>query len=427
MQFKQISAIFLLSFLIAISVTAQKQVNSPYARFNLGTLEPAASFKSLGMGGLGVGIKSGSSIFFANPASYSGIDTNSFIFDMGVDYGIVGLSDGTKHFKSDDMNFDHLIMGFPIAKGFGFSAGIVPVSSGYYKLQESVLKTDANYDPILGQYSSIHLGDGGLNNLFIGTGIKVTKNLSLGVNMTLLFGQLKRSYQVTFDDYSYVYNNSEVERIEMHGINLNYGLHYTANLKNDLFFTAGITYENSKKYKTSYIDLSYRYTAFGTRDTISYVSNDSSKTFIPGTFAAGFSFGKLNKLTAGFDFVYTRWSKSTIPGPRSYAADTKTFKFGLEYVPDRLSNYSLLKRLEYRIGGHTGNTYLVINGEQVNEIGASFGLGIPMRRSRSRTNLFIDFTRRSGSGLATKHIEDFYTMGASLNLWEIWFLKRKYD
>jgi hypothetical protein len=425
MQHKSISAIFVLLFIISFAASGQKSVNSPYARFNIGNLEPAASFKSLGMGGIGIGMKSNSSIYFANPASYSGIDTNSFIFDLGLDYGIVKLSDGAKHFTSDDMNFDHMLIGFPIKKGFGVAIGVVPVSSGYYKLTESVLKTDPDYDPIVGPYSSNHTGDGGFNNFFIGSGLKISKHLSVGINMSLLFGQLRRSYLVEFNDYTTVYGNSATEKLEMHGINFNYGLHYTAPLKNNYFFNAGISFTGAKSFKTDYEQLSYKYTIYNTRDTITYVANDSSKTFIPGTLGLGFTFGKINKFTAGFDYIMTRWSKTTIPGSVGYAADSRSFRFGLEYIPDKYSNYSMLKRFEYRAGAHFGNTYLMIHDDQIEEYGFSFGLGVPMRRTYSRTNLFFDFTKFSGPGAS--HSEKYYTMGISLNLYDYWFIKRKYD
>ena len=427
MQHKSLSVFLILFLLITFSAAGQKQINSPYARFNLGTIEQAASFKSLGMGGIGIGMKSGSSIFFANPASYSAIDTNAFIFDIGADYGIVRLSDGEKHFTSDDMNFDHMIMGFPLARGLAVATGIVPLSSGYYKLKETITEADPGYDPVVGGYSSAHNGDGGLNEVFLGAGLKITKNLSLGVNMTLLFGELNRNYFVSFDDYNYVYNNSASESLEMHGINFDYGLHYTANLKHDYFLNAGLTYRNGKNYKTDYQQFAYRYTAYNTRDTISYVSDDSTRTFLPGTLGAGITFGKINKFTAGFDFVMTKWSDASIPGPGNYAADSKSYRFGLEYVPDRYSNYNVFKRLEYRVGAHMGDTYLIIHDEQVKEFGASFGLGIPMRRTFSRTNLFFDFTRRYGSGASVSHREDYYTMGISLNFRDAWFIKRKYD
>ena len=193
MRFKSISAILISLYLFSFTVSGQKQINSPYARFNLGNLEPSSSVKSLGMGGIGIGMKSGTSVFFENPASYSNIDTNTFIFDIGIDYGIIKLKDDQNHFKSDDINFSHLMMAFPIKKGFGFAFGVVPMSNGYYKLSETVLKNSPAYDPLVGEYSSAHNGDGGFHNLFVGTGLKVTKKLSLGVNMTVLFGQVTRS------------------------------------------------------------------------------------------------------------------------------------------------------------------------------------------------------------------------------------------
>ena len=427
MRHKSISAIIGTIFLFSFTVSGQKQINSPYARFNLGTLETSASFKSLGMGGIGIGVKSGSSIFFSNPASYSSIDTNSFVFDIGFDYGITQLSDGVSHFRSDDMNFDHLIMGFPLAKGLGFAVGVVPFSSGYYKLSETVLKSDPDYDPLVGPYTSVHNGDGGFNNLFLGTGLKITRNLSAGINMLMLFGEVKRYYLVNFDDYYNVYHNSANEKLEAHGINLNYGLHYNTILKNDYFLTAGISFTAGKNYKTDYEQLAFRYTAYGSRDTISYISDDTTKMYIPGTLGLGLSFGKQNKFTAGFDFIMTQWSNSKIPGPGSYAADSRSYRFGIEYIPDKYSNYSLLRRLEYRAGGHIGDSYLVIHNEQIKEIGFSFGLGIPLRRTYSRTNLFFDYTKKRGSGVNTLHIERCYSMGICLNLYDFWFIKRKYD
>jgi hypothetical protein len=427
MQHKSISAIIVSIFLFSFNLSAQKQINSPYARFNLGNLETSASFKSLGMGGIGIGLKSGSSVFFSNPASYSSIDTNSFVFDIGLDYGITTLSDGVNHYTSDDMNFDHLIMAFPLKKGLGFAVGVVPLSSGYYKLSEAVVKTDPDYDPLVGPYTSLHSGEGGFNNLFLGTGLKINKSFSAGINMLLLFGQVKRYYLVNFDDYGNVYHNSANEKLEMHGINFNYGLHYNKALKNNYFLTAGISLTPGKHYKTDYQQLAYKYNVYSARDTISYISDNTTKTFVPGTLGLGLSFGKTNKLTTGFDFIMTNWSNSKIPGNSTYAADSRSYRFGLEFIPDKYSNYSLLKRFEYRAGAHIGSSYLVIDDEQIKEIGFSFGLGIPLRRTYSRTNLFFDFTKKRGSGGSTLHIERCYSMGISLNLYDFWFVKRKYD
>ena len=420
--------IFLLIFLFTLTfvLNGQKQVNSPYSRFNLGAMEPTGPFRSIGMGGIGVSLRDNSSIFFVNPASYSSLDTNSFIFDFGIDYSYNTISDSSASYSSDDMNFDHLIIGFPITKGWGFATGVFPVSSGYYRLTDEVLESDADYNPAVGTYRTNHMGEGSFNKFFMGTGVKLNKNFSAGVNMTLLFGQIRRTNQFVFDDLLNVFHNSSSENLQLGGINFDYGIQYTTSLKNKYFINAGISFTTKKYYNTDYDHYIYKYTAYGIRDTISFTTEKGS-SLIPGTIRAGVAIGQINKFTAGLDFVATQWSNSTIPGSAGYLADTKTLLFGIEYTPDKFSNFSFLKRVDYRLGGHAGNNYLMFDGEHVNEIGASFGLGIPMTKTKSKTNLFFDYTRKYGSSGGNLPSENYYTLGISLNLYDFWFIKRKYD
>jgi hypothetical protein len=426
MQHRLIAAILFFLFLFSFSASGQKLINSPYSRFNIGTLENSGVFRSMGMGGVETSLRGNRSIHYSNPASYSSIDTNSFIFDFGLDYGRNMLSDDTESQTSQDMNFNHLIFGFPLVKGWGVAAGVVPMSSGYYQIAETVLETDPGFDPLVGQYISKHTGSGGFSNVFVGTGINLNKNISVGVNMRFLFGQVSRINQVIFDD-EYSYHNNELEKLRLGGLNLDYGIQYTRSLSDGYFLNAGASYNSSKYFNTKYEHFSSRSTSNGIIDTISYISDDASSTFIPGTFRFGISYGKENKFTTGIDYVSTNWSNSTIPGSAGYAADTRTLHFGTEFTPDRFSNYNYFKRLDYRLGAHIGNNYLIINGEQLKEIGASAGLGIPMRRSLSKINLFIDYTRRAGSESAILHTENYFNMGVSLNFYDFWFVQRKYD
>ncbi len=427
MRYKQILLILISLLAFALPAISQKLVNSPYSRFILGSMEPVGSFRSLGMGGVGVAMKDNTSVYFSNPASYSSVDTTSFVFDFGIDYSMNFLKDDKSEYFTDDMNFDHLIMSFPIKRGWGVSTGIIPISNGYYKMVNTVFADDAAYDPSVGPYASYHKGEGGFNNFFLGTGINITKNLSAGINMTILFGEVERLYNVDFADINNMYHNYAVERLQMGGVNFDYGLQYKATLSNNNFFNAGVSFTGGKSYNSQFNQLAYKYSAFGSKDTITYVADDSTRAFIPGTFRLGISFGKKDKFTAGFDYITTRWSEARIPGAAGYAADTRSFLFGLEVIPEKYSNYSFMKRIEYRLGAHYGKNYLYVHEEQIKEYGASIGFGFPMRRSLSKTNLFIDWTHKYGSianGLTT---ENWLTIGASINLYDFWFQKRKYD
>jgi len=433
MQNKLIILFSILLFSLSFTANGQKLVNTPYARFNLGAIEPAGSFKSLGMGGIGMGLRDNNSFFINNPASYSSIDTNSFVFDFGLDASLNVLTDGESRYTSDDINFDHLIMGFPITKGWGVVTGVVPYTSGYYKLYDAVVKGDPDYDPITGGSYSYHSGEGGFNNVFVGTGLNITKKLSVGVNMSVLFGMINRSYLVNFTDFYNVFNNSATERLQINGINFDYGIQYAAPLKNNYYFNVGASFTTAKNYNTNYEILTTRYTAYGNRDTVLYLTDSSTPTYIPGTFRIGIAFGKKNKFSAGFDFNSTKWSDSKLPGLQGYAADTRSYLFGAELIPDKYSNYSFMKRMEYRVGAHIRDNYLIIDGAQLKEYGASFGIGIPMSRtltksnSLSRTNFYFDWTKKYGPSSSILPTENYYTIGISLNFYDFWFVKRKYD
>ena len=245
--------------------------------------------------------------------------------------------------------------------------------------------------------------------------------------MSVMFGNIKRTNQFDFADYYNGFNNRTTENIRINGINFTYGLQYIASLKNDYFFNAGISFIANKSYNTNYNYLSEKYTAFGTIDTMAYTADNTKKAYIPGTLSMGISLGKKNKFTTSIDYKTTKWSTSYFPGSSGYAADTKSILFGAELIPDKFSNYSFLKRMEYRIGGHVGDNYLIINGEQLKEYGASIGVGIPLRRTLSKTNLFFDYTKRAGPSGGTLPYENYFTMGISLNLYDQWFQKRKYE
>ena len=245
--------------------------------------------------------------------------------------------------------------------------------------------------------------------------------------MTLLFGSIKRFNEFDFTKDLNVFNTVINEKLQLTGIGVDLGLQYSARLKNNYFLNAGASWSPGNKCKSQYESIAYRFNYYGISDTLFSIVDDSTKAHLPGTLRLGLSFGKNNKFTTGIDFLYTNWSNAKFHGSDGYVANTKALLIGAEYIPDKFSNYSFLKRIEYRIGGHIEDNYLVLKGKQIKEFGASIGFGIPMRRSMSKTNFFFDYTKKSWKGGDIVHFENYFTMGLSLNLHDFWFLKRKYD
>ena len=127
------------------------------------------------------------------------------------------------------------------------------------------------------------------------------------------------------------------------------------------------------------------------------------------------------------NYIITKWGEASIQGNNpGNLADTRSALFGMEYIPDMYSNTSFLKRVEYRLGAHYSDNYLMIGDTQLKEYGISFGLGIRMNNSYSKSSLYFDFTKRKGDIAKGMHDENIFSIGASLNLYDFWFRKRVY-
>ena len=95
-------AIVMMAF--ALVANAQSGTNSPYSQFGLGILSDQTSGFNRGMNGLGIGYRQGNQVNFINPASYSGVDSLAFIFDVGMSGQITNFKE--KGVKKNAKNAD---------------------------------------------------------------------------------------------------------------------------------------------------------------------------------------------------------------------------------------------------------------------------------------------------------------------------------
>ncbi|MRR18643.1 hypothetical protein EG827_00480 [bacterium] len=410
--------------LLTAGVAGQKNVQTPYGRYGIGNLEEPGTFRTRAMGGISSGIRNNLTINFPTPASYSSIDTTSFIFDFGMDYGVIRLRDDDQTYYSQDLNFSHLMLGFPIMKGWGVAAAIVPYSNGSYNIVQ-LSSDNGGADNMLER----HNGSGGYQKALIGTGFKPMKYISAGVNMFFIFGEITRINDFIFTDDNNYFNTRKLESSAMNGIGLDASLQFMAPLSKNRYINAGITYTPGTNLHTTNQDLVLRYsniqTSLLSRDTLSN-STLTTTSRIPQTIRGGIAFGQNDKFTTGVDVIYTAWSQASLPGAYGTYTDVISLHAGAEYIPNKFSNYGFFNRIEYRIGCRYGESYAQYEGQNLKEFGITFGTGIPMRRSRSRISLMVDVANR-GNGDEALPQETRISIGASLNFYDYWFLKRQYD
>ena len=99
---------------------------------------------------------------------------------------------------------------------------------------------------------------------------------------------------------------------------------------------------------------------------------------------------------------------------------------GLEITPNPEAFRGFHKRIHYRLGGHYENSYLKLQGEQLQDYGIGFGVGLPFRNTKTSFNFAVDMGRRGT--LNNNLIEENYTFFSfSVTLHDFWFLQRKFD
>ena len=93
----------LISASILLTVTglavAQTSTNSPYTRYGFGQLADQNFGNSKAMGGIAYGLRNGYQINASNPASYTAIDSLTFLFDAGMTLQNANFKDGKDVYK----------------------------------------------------------------------------------------------------------------------------------------------------------------------------------------------------------------------------------------------------------------------------------------------------------------------------------------
>ena len=157
---------------------AQNNTNSPYTRYGYGELSSPNFGNSRAMGGIAYGLRDGLQINPLNPASYTAVDSLTFIFEGGASFQNNNLSDGVMKKNVKNASFDYLAMQFRVHRMLSLSVGVLPFSNIGYNVSQTFNETTTSP-----AYTKQVYGDGGLHQVYGGIGFKVFKNLSVGANM----------------------------------------------------------------------------------------------------------------------------------------------------------------------------------------------------------------------------------------------------
>ena len=300
--YRQTLLVLLLTILSGAAV-AQNNTNSPYTRYGYGQLSEQGSSNSRAMGGIAYGLRDKYQTNFANPASYTAVDSLTFIFDGAVSLQNTNLSNGTLKRNAKNSSFDYITMQFRASKWAAISLGLLPYSNVGYSMGEYREDTEFPDKSTTVSYS----GEGGLHQLYLGAGFKIIKNLSVGANFSYLWGDITRTAAETFPSSSSVFPITIQSNVAVKSYKLDFGAQYTHQFGKKHVATLGVVFSpghdlSNDAYEVTQTGNSNTGATSVTRDTVVICG-------IPTTFGAGVTYVYDNRLTVGADVMFQNWSK----------------------------------------------------------------------------------------------------------------------
>lgn len=416
--FKNILPLLALSALClagSIPVKAQTGVNSPYSRYGLGLLSDQSTGITKSMGGIGAGFRYPNTLNLKNPASYSTVDTLTFIADLGFALQNGNFSENDVRVNAHNAYINHLAMQFRILPKVGMTVGFMPFSNVGYSFSNTELVRRDEDGEITAK--NTYSGTGSVRQFIGGLGWRPTKWLSIGANASYLSGDITHSISNTYSTTD-VQSRLKTYNAEMSALKLDFGLQSTLSFGENSLVIGG-TFTPAQKLNSE----TYVTDVHSVSDT-TFINNAFS---IPEMLSAGFTY-KWEKGMIGADFSYQKWSNADFFGQKT-GCDRISVAAGFMFRPDEM-NRNILKRTAYQFGFNFAQPYYKVgNGNGPMQFGVSAGFTTPINNSyNSMSYLHVsgEFVRVQpmSKGMIT---ENYLRINVGITFMERWFMKLMVD
>lgn len=432
--------VFLLSF-AATAALAQNTAttSSPYSKYGLGLPSESLLPQTRAMGGIAAGINTingYNNINMLNPASYSSMKLT--VIDVGLYANFVSFSKtGVPDQTSSNFRLSHVAFGIPVTKKSALSFGLMPYTELGYKYTQTLSRGFGTGSPAdTNQVNYTYSGDGGLSKGYIGYGIALNKHLSIGANVSYIFGNIKQYSSTEIPNLIGNFNSRQESSSSIGGVNYDYGAQYVIPFSDERRLTIGYAGSaNSKINSQSSFIVSQYITDYSTNsensatDTVVNKQNPKSKIQLPLMNRIGFTYQADRKFLFGADYSMRNWSSLNIDGVNQGLQNSSSLAIGGQITPNANSLHSYLAVVDYRLGAHFDKTYITLNNQNIKQYGVTFGVGLPLVPNGSsfyKVNFSGEIGQRGTVANALVK-ETYFNLHIGFTLNDKWFAKYKFD
>ena len=416
----------ILGLLLAVEASGQA-ARTPFTSFGIGEPYGNALINQQGMAGVGVSQPQFWFINNQNPALlvYNSINTS---FQAGLITERRSISGDTLSETSQGGNMNYLVTAFPIKPGkWTTSVGLMPYTAVNYRLQYT--------DNIAGsseEVSVLEEGDGGLTQLYWSNGVRLTKDIAVGLKASYIFSSIVNTYknQLINSTQPVNYMAAIEEKSYVRDFMFGTGISFS---KDSLFsrqryrLSFGATYDFATELNARKTDRIFRTNAVGDTTNVTVLPSSGNGNYsIPSAITVGLSLSRGQRWSVGTEFSYQDWSTfKNISGLENRLQTSWRAAVGAEVIPDPFDTENYLKRMTYRAGLSMEENPFLANNNPVRDIGINFGFTLPAGRYNS-VDLAFKYGKR---GDKSENIlqENYFKIYFGITFNDQWFIKRRFD
>ena len=392
--------------MMLVGAWAQNATSSPSSRFGYGELNDNLPGAYRAMGGVGTGMRSNKAINPSQPASYTGGDSLTFMFDIAGSFLYTNYGDMNGQRNRMNGNLEYITMQFPLWRRYvAMSVGVTPYSAvGYnFSLSDSI---NSDY-----HYTHTYSGEGGFTQVYGGLSFNICNWVALGVNAYYMFGNMTKLRTQTFVESS-AKGASQTDILSISSLRLRYGAQIFHTFGKHTVVLGGV-FENKQRFSNSH----YQQIETTTNDTVSTLDNAFE---MPMVYGAGLSYTYGDRITLALDYQCQDWANVLYFNKNDALETRHRWAFGAEYRHDPMGR-RFLDRMSWRVGASYATSYTT-QFEQPH-LAVTMGFGFPLRTIGTVVNTTFEYGRR---GFAAGQMnENYLRFVVNAAIAEHWFFKRK--
>ncbi len=362
---KAISVSCLLSFSCFNAIGQIGGYGSPYSRYGIGDLQRGGSVLNNSMGGTGVGMRSVNGLNLLNPASFNSLLVPTNVrFEAGFSLSSLAVSNSQESNNVVDATIDYAALWMRVSPRSSIAFGLMPYSLVGYNIKGEKTFLQGVQEQVS------YEGDGGLNKFFFGIGHQLSNRISIGFNLSLLFGNLHYDESYTS---GFIAGTTLSETIGMFGTSADFGIQYSIPLSGNGSLVIGATATPEVKLLAGSVEQDFVQAA----QVVDFDFSPVDDYAMPATFAGGLSYYNGKGLTVNADYQFKPISQSSFLGNEISLVNGHRWGLGAEYVPD-ITSLSFWKRVTFRGGWYIDQSVTELKYRQLTEQGGSVGISLPI-------------------------------------------------